>query len=125
MLKLAKTIAVVGLSSSPFRPSHGVAEYMQSRGYRIIPVNPNETEVLGERSYAALEDIPDTVDIVNVFRRPEHTPAVVESAARIGAKGVWLQEGVLNAEAQRRAKEAGLLFVQDLCILVEHRRLMR
>lgn len=122
MLRLAKTIAVVGLSGSIFRPSHGVAEYLQEHGFRIIPVNPHEEEVLGEKAYARLEDIPEPVDVVDVFRRPEYTPDIVRSGIAIGAKGIWLQEGIVNEEAQRLAREAGLLFTQDHCIMVEHRR---
>src|SRR5690242_8237214 len=93
LLRTSKTIAVVGLSSRRFRPSYGVSEYMKRAGYRIIPVNPGETDVLGERCYARLEDVPEPVDIVNVFRRSEHVPEIVESAIAIGAKAVWLQEG--------------------------------
>jgi len=122
LLKKYKTIAVVGLSSNPMRPSFGVTEYMQEAGYRIIPVNPNETEVLGEKSYARLEDVPEKIDIVNVFRRAEEVPPVVESAIRMGAKVVWMQSGVENEEAAEKARTAGLVVVQDACILVEHRR---
>ncbi len=121
MLKSARTIAVVGLSSKRYRPSYGVAAYMQSAGYRIIPVNPNEREVLGEKCYARLEDVSEKVDIVDIFRRSELVPEVVESAIRIGAKAVWMQEGVVNEEAARQAREAGLEVVMDLCILKEHR----
>jgi uncharacterized protein len=123
LLRSSKTIAVVGLSSKRFRASYGVSEYMQCAGYKIIPVNPNEREVLGERSYARLEDIPEHVDIVDVFRRPEHVPAIVDSAIRIGAGAVWLQEGVIHEEAAKRARDAGLFVVQDRCILKDHRRL--
>lgn len=123
ILKGARTIAVVGLSSKPWRPSYGVAEYMQRAGYRIIPVNPNEREVLGEKSYPSLEAVPERVDIVNVFRRSEFVPEIVESAIRIGARVVWLQEGVRHDEAAERARQAGLEVVQDRCILKEHRRL--
>ena len=122
LLKKYKTIAVVGLSSNPARPSFGVTEYMQGAGYRIIPVNPNETEVLGEKSYARLEDVPEKIEIVNVFRRAEEVPAVVESAIRIGAKVVWMQSGVENEEAAEKARAAGMVVVEDACILVEHRR---
>jgi len=122
ILKKSKTIAVVGLSSNPVRPSHGVTEYMQSVGYRIIPVNPNEREVLGEKSYARLEEVPEKIEIVNVFRRAEEVPAVVESAIRIGAKVVWMQSGVENEAAAEKALAAGLVVVEDACILVEHRR---
>ncbi len=120
ILRTARTIAVVGLSSKHHRPSHGVAEYLKSVGYRILPVNPREQEVLGERSYARLEDIPEKVDIVNIFRRSEFVPEIVESAIRIGAKAVWMQEDVLHPEAAERAREAGLAVVMDRCILKEH-----
>jgi predicted CoA-binding protein len=122
ILKKYKTIAVVGLSSNPMRPSFGVTEYMQAAGYRIIPVNPNEREVLGEKSYARLEDVPEKIEIVNVFRRAEEVPPVVESAIRIGAKVVWMQQGIENEEAAEKARAAGLVVVEDACILVEHRR---
>lgn len=120
ILKSSRTIAVVGLSSRRFRPSYGVSEYLQSVGYRIIPVNPGETEVLGEKSYAALEDIPEKIDIVNVFRRSEFVPEIVESAIRIGARGVWMQEGVIHSDAAERARRAGLFVIMDACILKEH-----
>src|SRR5260370_4347249 len=107
LLKKYKAIAVVGLSSNPMRPSHGVTECMQGAGYRIIPVNPNETEVLGEKSYARLEDVPEKIDIVNVFRRAEEVPPVVESAIRIGAKVVWMQLGIESDEAAEKARAAG------------------
>jgi predicted CoA-binding protein len=120
ILKTGRTIAVVGLSSKHFRPSHGVTQYLQSVGYRIIPVNPEESEVLGERSYARLEDIPEKVDIVDVFRRSEFVPQIVESAIAIGARCVWMQEGVADPEAGERGRRAGLLVVMDTCILKEH-----
>src|SRR5881296_33725 len=122
LLKKYKTIAVVGLSSNPMRPSHGVTEHMQAKGYRIIPVNPNETEVLGEKSYARLEDVPEKIEIVDVFRRVEEVAAVVESAIRVGAKAVWMQLGVENEVAAERARAAGLTVVEDSCILIEHRK---
>lgn len=122
ILRKYKTIAVVGLSSNPARASYGVTEYMQSAGYKIIPVNPNETEVLGEKSYARLEDVPEEIEIVNVFRRAKDVPPVVESAIKIGAKAVWMQLGIENAEAAERARAAGLIVVEDACVLVEHRR---
>jgi predicted CoA-binding protein len=122
LLRKAKTIAVVGLSSRRFRPSYGVSEYMQRSGYRIIPVNPNEQEVLGEKSFARLEDIPEHVDIVDIFRRSEHAGEVVDAAIRIGAGAVWLQEGVVDHSAAERARKAGLGVVMDRCILKEHRR---
>jgi len=120
ILKNSRTIAVVGLSGRRFRPSHGVAEYLQSNGYRIIPVNPHEKEVLGEKSYARLEDIPERVDIVDIFRRSEFVPGIVESAIRIGARAVWMQEGVIHSEAAERARSAGLFVVMNACILKEH-----
>jgi len=122
ILREAKTIAVVGLSSSPMRASHGVAEYLKNAGYRIIPVNPNETEVLGEKAYARLEDVPERLDIVDVFRRAEEVPAAAESAIRIGAKVLWMQLGIENAEAAERARAAGLVVVEDSCLMVEHKR---
>ena len=125
ILKKYKTIGVVGLSSNPMRPSFGVTEYMQEAGYRIIPVNPNETEVLGEKSYTRLEEVPEKVDIVNIFRRAEDVPPVVESAIRIGAKVVWMQQGIENEEAAEKARAAGLVVIEDACILVEHRRRAR
>jgi uncharacterized protein len=122
LLKKYKTIAVVGLSSNPMRPSHSVTEYMKSAGYRIIPVNPNEREVLGEKSYARLEDVPEKIEIVNVFRRAEEVPAVVDSAIRVGAKVVWMQLGVENETAAKKAFNAALVVIEDACILVEHRK---
>jgi predicted CoA-binding protein len=122
LLKNCKTIAVVGLSSNPMRPSFGVTEYMQEAGYRIIPVNPNEREVLGEKSYARLEEVPEKIDVVNVFRRSEEVLPVVESAIRVGAKAVWMQSGVENEAAAEKARAAGLMVIEDACILVEHRR---
>jgi predicted CoA-binding protein len=122
ILKQSKTIAVVGLSSDPSRPSYGVTQYLQRAGYRIIPVNPNETEVLGEKSYARLEDVPEKIDIVDVFRRPQEVPPVAESAIRVGAKVLWLQLGIENAEASEKARAAGLTVVEDACILIEHRQ---
>ena len=120
VLKTSRTIAVVGLSSRQFRPSHGVAEYFQSAGYRIIPVNPHEREVLGEKSYARLEDIPKKIDIVDIFRRSEFVPEIVESAIRIGARAIWMQEGVIHPEAAERARRAGVFVIMDSCILKEH-----
>jgi predicted CoA-binding protein len=124
LLRNAKTIAVVGLSSSPWRPSYGVSEYMQSVGYRIVPVNPRESEVLGEKAFATLDDVPVAVDIVNVFRQSRFVPEIVEAAIRIGAKGIWMQEGVVHDEAAARAREAGLEVVMDRCILKEHRKMV-
>jgi uncharacterized protein len=123
ILKNYKTIAVVGLSSRPTRPSFGVTQYMQSAGYRIIPVNPNETEVLGEKSYARLEDIPPShhIEIVDIFRRSENVPAVVDSAIESGAKIIWMQQGIANPAAAAKARAAGLFVIEDACILIEHR----
>ena len=118
-----KIIASVGLSSNPERPSHDVGSYLQARGYRIIPVNPKETEVLGERSYPDLEAVPGPVDIVQIFRRPEAVPEIVEAAIRKGAKVVWMQDGAGNPEAAKRAEAAGLTAVVDDCMMREHRRL--
>ena len=123
MLKTAKTIAVVGLSGSRMRPSYGVSEYMQRAGYKIIPVNPQESEVLGQKCYARLEDVPEPIDIVDVFRRSEFVPDIVNSAIAINAKAVWMQEGVINEAAAEKAREAGLSVVMDRCILKEHARL--
>jgi hypothetical protein len=115
---------VVGLSSKRFRPSYGVAEYLKNAaGYKIIPVNPLEQEILGEKCYRDLDSVPEPVDIVDIFRRPEHVPAIVEAAIRIGAKAIWMQEGVVHEEAAATAREAGLLVVMDRCILKDHRRL--
>ena len=124
-LRGAKTITVVGLSGRRFRPSHGVAEYLQRAGYRVIPVNPHETEVLGEEAYPDLASVPLPVDIVDIFRRSEHVPEIVEEAIRIGAKMVWMQEGVIHEDAAQAALAAGLEVVMDRCILKEHRRLAR
>ena len=114
---------MVGLSGKRFRPSYGVSEYMQRAGYRIIPVNPGETEVLGEKCYPDLDSIPGPVDIVDIFRRSEFVPEIVEAAIRKGAKVIWMQEGVVHEAAARRAEAAGLAVVMDRCILKDHRRL--
>jgi uncharacterized protein len=122
ILKQSKTIAVVGLSSDPMRPSFGVAQYLQASGYRIVPVNPNEKEVLGEKSYARVEDVPEKIDIVDIFRRPENVPPAVEGAIRVGAKVVWMQLGIENAAAAERAHAAGLTVVMNACLLIEHKK---
>ena len=122
LLRGSKTVAVVGLSSDHRRPSYEVASYLQSAGYRIIPVNPNESEVLGEKSYARLEDIPEPVDIVDVFRRPEGVPPVADSAISVHAKALWLQQGITSPAAAEKARDAGLLVVEDACLLVEHKK---
>jgi hypothetical protein len=115
----------VGLSNRRTRASFGVAQYLQSAGYRVIPVNPNETEVLGEKSYARLLDVPGPVDIVDIFRRPVFVPEIVESAIQIGARCVWMQEGVIHAEAAERARRAGIFVMMNSCILKEHIRRAR
>ncbi len=122
ILEESKTVAVVGLSPREERDSHRVAKYLQSQGYRIIPVNPNADEVLGERSYPDLASIPEPIDVVDVFRRSEAVPEIVEEAIKVGAKTVWMQEGVVHEEAAARAREAGLQVVMDRCMMVEHRR---
>jgi uncharacterized protein len=122
LLKTAKTIAVVGLTDSPLRPSYGVSHYMRSRGYRIIPVNPNIKDWEGEKAYPSLLDIPEKVDLVNIFRRSEAVPEVVEHAIQIKAPAIWMQEGVVHEESAEKARQAGVFVVMDLCILKEHRR---
>ncbi len=125
LLSTSKIIAVVGLSEKPWRPSHGVSHYMQSRGYRIIPVNPNLTEALGEKAYPKLEDIPESIDIVNIFRRPEFVEPIVDAAIGIGARAIWMQEGVVHHDAAKKARAAGLAVIMDHCILKEHRKHFR
>ena len=122
MLETYRTIAVVGLSSRPYRASHGVSRYMQRQGYRIIPVNPMETEVLSEKAYPSLDDVPESFEIVDIFRRPEYVPDIVEAAIRLHAPVVWMQLGVANQTAADRAIAAGLEVVMDRCILKEHMR---
>ena len=121
LLKKAKTIAVVGLSNKPLRPSHGVSLYMQQQGYRIIPVNPNIQTVLGEKAYPSLKDVPDKVDIVNIFRRSEFVPELVEQAMALKVPAVWMQEEVIHEQAAEKARQAGIFVVMDRCILKEHR----
>jgi predicted CoA-binding protein len=126
LLHTARTIAIVGLSDNPNRDSHGVAKYLQRNGYRIIPVNPHlSTPVLGEQPYASLRDLPEPVDLVNVFRRSEFVPAIVEEAIAVKAPVIWMQLGVVSPEAAARATAAGVRVVMDRCIAIEHRRLMR
>lgn len=125
LLQRAKTIAVVGLSSNPFRPSYGVTACMQSHGYRVIPVNPNIDECLGEKAYASLLDVPETIDIVNIFRRPEFVEKTVEEAIRLKVPAIWMQEEVIHEEAAEKARQAGIFVVMDRCILKEHRARMR
>jgi uncharacterized protein len=122
LLRTSKTIAVVGLTSDPMRASNSVSEYMQSQGYRIIPVNPNEREVLGEKAYARLADVPEKIDLVNVFRRPEFVADVVRQAVELKLPAIWLQEGVVDHSAAQSARDAGMIVVMDRCILKEHIR---
>jgi predicted CoA-binding protein len=123
----AKVIAVVGLSSKRARASYGVSRYMQAAGYRTIPVNPNESEVLGEKAYADLDAIPKDlkIDVVNIFRRPEEVPEVVDAAIRLGVPTIWMQEGVIHDEAAAKARAAGIFVVMDRCLLKDHQRLLR
>ncbi len=121
LLKRSKTIAVVGLSNSPMRPSYGVSAYMQTNGYRIIPVNPNIKESLGEVAYHSLLDVPDKIDIVNIFRRPEFVEAVVDQAIRLKVPAIWMQEEVINEKAAQKARQAGIFVIMDRCILKEHK----
>lgn len=123
ILKENKTIAVVGISDKWFRPSRFAAKYMKAHGYKIIPVNPGQKEILGEVCYPSLLDIPEPVDIVDIFRRPQDVPPIVEDAIAIGAKVVWMQLGVINQEAADRARQAGLQVVMDRCVKIEHGRL--
>ncbi|GBC80646.1 hypothetical protein HRbin09_01891 [bacterium HR09] len=127
ILEEAKTVAVVGLSDNPERESHQVAAYLKAQGYRIIPVNPNVQEVLGERAYPTLGDIPKDikVDVVDIFRRPEFIPEIVDQAIARGAKAVWMQKGLAHNAAADKARAAGLAVVMDRCMMVEHRRLLR
>ena len=121
LLKRARTIAVVGLSDSPLRPSHGVAAYLQSQGYRIVPVNPTITDALGEPSYGSLLEVKETIDVVDIFRRPEFVPEVVDQAIRLKVPAIWMQEGVIHGPAAEKARHAGIFVVMDRCILKEHR----
>jgi hypothetical protein len=121
VLRNSKIIAVVGLSDNPLRPSHGVAAYMQAQGYRIIPVNPHIREALGEKAYASLLQVPDKIDIVNIFRRPVFVEEIVDRAIQLKIPAVWMQEEVIHDEAAQKARQAGLFVVMDRCILLEHR----
>ena len=125
LLKRSKTIAVVGLSTKPLRPSHGVSAYMQTHGYRIIPVNPQINGALGEKAYASLLDVPDKIDIVNVFRRSEFVGEVVDQAIRLKVPVIWMQEEVINEPAAAKAREAGIFVIMDRCILKEHKARFR
>ncbi|MGH9515187.1 MAG: CoA-binding protein [Terriglobales bacterium] len=125
LLQRSKTIAVVGLSDSPMRPSYGVSAYMQSHGYKIIPVNPTIAETLGETSYSALRSVPEEIDIVNIFRRPEYVGEIVDQAIELKVPAIWMQEGVINQKAAEKAEKAGIFVVMDLCILKEHQARFR
>ena len=125
MLKKAKTIAVVGLSSSPLRPSYGVAAYLQQHGYRIVPVNPNIRGALGEKAWPSLREAPEKLDIVDIFRRSEFVPQVVEAAIQLKVPCIWMQEDVVHEEAAEKARRAGIFVVMDRCILKEHRARFR
>jgi predicted CoA-binding protein len=125
LLKRAKTIAVVGLSDNPMRPSHGVSAYMRSHGYRIIPVNPQITSSLGETAYASLKDVPEKIDIVNIFRRPEFVDEIVDEAIQLNVPAIWMQEEIVHEKAAEKARKAGILVVMDSCILQEHRARLR
>jgi len=124
ILLSTKTIASVGLSSNPEKESHGVARYLKEQGYRVIPVNPTTAEVLGEKSYPDLESVPEKIDVVQVFRKPEDVPPVVEGAIKVGAKAVWMQEGIVNEAAAETARAAGLQVVMDACMRDTHKRLI-
>ena len=121
LLQRAKTIAVVGLSNSPLRPSHGVSAYMQTQGYRIIPVNPRIHGALGEKAYPSLAKVPEKIDIINVFRRPEFVDEIVDEAIQLKIPAIWMQESVINETAAARARKAGIFVVMDQCILKEHK----
>lgn len=124
ILLSTKTIASVGLSSNPARESYGIVRYLKSQGYRVIPVNPTATEIMWEKSYPDLESVPEKIDVVQVFRKPEDVPPVVESAIKVGAKVVWMQEGIVNEEAAQKAREAGLQVIMDACMRANHQRLI-
>jgi predicted CoA-binding protein len=124
ILLSAKTVASVGVSSNPTKDSYGVVEYLKGQGYRIIPVNPTASEIMGEKSYPDLASVPEKIDVVQIFRRPEDVPPVVDEAIKVGAKAVWMQEGIVNEEAAGKARSAGLRVVMDACMRVNHRRLI-
>jgi predicted CoA-binding protein len=121
----SRTIAVVGLSDSPLRPSHGVSAYMQTHGFRIIPVNPQIKEALGEKSYSSLMDVPEKIDIVNIFRRPEYVEEIIDQAIQLEIPAIWMQEQIVHQKAAEKARKAGIFVVMDLCILKEHRARFR
>ncbi len=121
LLKRSRTIAVVGLSNSPLRPSHGVSAYMQTHHYRIVPINPKIRGSLGEKAYSSLLEVPDKIDIVNIFRRPEFVEEIVDQAIRLKVPAIWMQEGVVHEAAAQKARQAGIFVIMDRCILKEHR----
>ena len=125
ILEKSRTVAVVGLSDKPYRPSQGVALYLQEHGFRIIPVNPNIKEALGEKSYASLKDISEPIDVVDIFRKSEAVGPIVDDAIEVGAKAIWMQEGVVNEEAAQKAREAGLSVVMNKCMMKEHKKFFR
>jgi uncharacterized protein len=125
LLSRTRTIAVVGLSNSPMRPSHGVSAYMQAQGYKIIPVNPQISEALGEQAYASLLDVPEKIDLIDVFRRPEFVDEIVEQAIQLKIPALWLQEDVINEQAAQKARQAGIFVVMDRCVLKEHQARFR
>lgn len=122
IIENSKTVVVVGLSDKPYRPSHGVALYLQKHGYKIVPVNPHVDEVLGEKSYASLKEVPVAIDVVDIFRKSEAVGPIVDDAIKVGAKAIWMQEGVINEEAANKAREAGLNLVMNKCMMKEHRK---
>lgn len=124
ILLSSKTIASVGLSSNPQKESYSIVSYLKEQGYHIIPVNPTASEILGEKTYPDLESVPEKIDVVQIFRKPEDVPPVVEAAIKVGAKVVWMQEGIVNEEAAQKAREAGLQVVMDACMRATHRRLI-
>ena len=125
LLEGVRSIAVVGISTDPAKPSNRVAAYLKQHGYHIIPVNPGADEVLGEKSYPDLKSVPEPIDVVDVFRRPEFLPPIAEEAVAVGAKALWMQEGITNEEAAKKAEDGGLTVIQDACMLKEHSRLIR
>ena len=125
LLSRAKTIAVVGLSDSPMRASHGVSAYLQSHGYRIVPVNPQIEFCLGERAYASLLEVPEKIDIVNIFRRPQFVQEIVDQAIQLKVPAIWMQEGVIHERAAEKARQTGIFVVMDRCILKDHRARFR
>jgi len=125
LLRRAKTIAVVGLSNDPLRPSHGVSAYMQSQGYRIIPVNPQIESCLGEKAYGSLREVPEKIDLVNIFRRPEYVEEIVDQAIELKIPAIWMQEDVIHEKAAEKARKSGMFVVMDRCILKEHRARFR